>query len=65
MEVIEHGRVKSTSYMARDFNEVKNSIDAVLDKRLDPMGEVTELMKIRGFGIKLAKNSNRASTSWL
>lgn len=54
-EVVSEGYVKSTSYIAREFNRVKSQVDQVLERSLEHTGEAVELMSISGFGVKLAK----------
>lgn len=54
-EALDSGRIESSSYIAREFNEFKGSIDRVLGAGLKPREEAVELMKVRGFGVKLAK----------
>lgn len=53
--LISRGAIKSTSYIAREFNNVKHQVDYVLGRGDEPLREAIGLMSLRGFGVKLAK----------
>lgn len=54
-EALVKGVVESPSYIAREFNSVRRTIDKVLRGRSSPLREALKLLEVRGFGVKLAK----------